>query len=92
MTNRWSNQPRPAMSGRHDPTPAAAAAFQAAALTHDLAAQAPACRRATVARARAILIAEERRHRAGLQAQRSALWRVMAVYGLNEADIRRAAS
>lgn len=27
MSNRWSNQPRPATSGRHDPTPEQALAF-----------------------------------------------------------------
>ena len=92
MSNRWSNQPRPATSGRHDPTPEQALAFQTRTLMRDFQQQRGRDQTATIERVLAILVAELRRRRVGAQWQPSALWRVMAVYGLNEADIRRAAS
>lgn len=88
--SRWETQPT-RMSGRHDPTPAQAAGFQARVIRRDLAAQRPADQSATIRRALALLVAELRRRRAGLQAQPSALWQCMDCYGITEADVRRVA-
>ena len=91
MTNRWSNQPRPAMSGRHDPTAEQALAFQARVLLRDFQQQRAIDQTATIERVLAILAAEYKRRRAGAQGQPSALWRAMRCYGITEADVRRAA-
>ena len=90
MSNRWSNQPRPATSGRHDPTPEQALAFQTRTLMRDFQQQRGRDQTATIERVLAILVAELRR-RAGAQLQPSALWRAMHCYGMTEADVRRAA-
>lgn len=91
MTNRWSNQPRPAMSGRHDPTAEQALAFQSRVLLRDFQQQRAIDQTATIERVLAILAAEYKRRRAGTQWQPSALWRAMHCYGITEADVRRAA-
>jgi len=91
MSNRWSNQPRPAMSGRHDPTAEQALAFQSRVLLRDFQQQRAVEQTATIERVLAILVAELRRRRAGAQWQPSALWRAMHCYGITEADVRRAA-
>lgn len=91
MSNRWSNQPRPATSGRHDPTPEQALAFQTRTLMRDFQQQRGRDQTATIERVLAILVAELRRRRVGAQWQPSALWRAMRCYGITEADVRRAA-
>lgn len=90
MANRWSNQPKPAMGGRNDPTAEQATAFQARAIIRDLRMQRGPDQTATIERVLAILAAEYRR-RAGAQGQPSALWCAMGCYGITEADVRRAA-
>ena len=91
MSNRWSNQSRGAMSGRHDPTAEQALAFQSRVLLRDFQQQRAIDQTATIERVLAILVAEELRRRAGAQLQPSALWRAMHCYGITEADVRRAA-
>ncbi len=91
MANRWSNQPRPAMGGRNDPTAEQALSFQARAIIRDLRMQRGTDQTATIGRVLAILAAEYRRRRAGAQGQPSALWCAMGCYGITEADVRRAA-
>lgn len=61
MSNRWSNQPRPATSGRHDPTPEQALAFQTRTLMRDFQQQRGRDQTATIERVLAILVAELRR-------------------------------
>ena len=91
MANRWSNQPRPAMGGRHDPTAEQALAFQSRVLLRDFQQQRAVEQTATIERVLAILADEYQRRRAGAQWQPSALWRAMHCYGVTEADVRRAA-
>ena len=91
MSNRWSNQPKPAMGGRNDPTAEQATAFQARAIIRDLRMQRGPDQTATSERVLAILADEYKRRRAGAQGQASALWRAMHCYGVTEADVRRAA-
>jgi len=91
MSNSWLNRPRPAMSGRHDPTAEQAMAFQSRAIVRDFQQQRAIDQTATIERVLAILVAELRRRRVGAQWQPSALWRAMRCYGITEADVRRAA-
>ena len=91
MSNSWLNRPRPAMSGRHDPTAEQALAFQTRTLMRDFQQQRGRDQTATIERVLAILVAELRRRRVGAQWQPSALWRAMRCYGITEADVRRAA-
>ena len=91
MSNSWLNRPRPAMSGRHDPTAEQAMAFQSRAIVRDFQQQRASDQTATIERVLAILVAELRRRRVGAQWQPSALWRAMRCYGITEADVRRAA-
>ena len=91
MSNSWLNRPRPAMSGRHDPTAEQAMAFQSRAIVRDFQQQRAIDQTATIERVLAILVAELRRRRVGAQWQPSALWRAMRCYGVTEADVRRAA-
>ena len=91
MSNSWLNRPRPAMSGRHDPTAEQAMAFQSRAIVRDFQQQRAIDQTAAIERVLAILAAELRRRRAGAQWQPSALWCAMHCYGVTEADVRRAA-
>lgn len=91
MSNSWLNRPRPAMSGRHDPTAEQAMSFQSRAIVRDFQQQRGRDQTATIERVLAILAAEYRRRRVGAQWQPSALWRAMHCYGITEADVRRAA-